>query len=264
MDGTNRIRIFVVERFPIICFGLSRLIQESPDYELIGHAPSYGLALARIGELEPDTVIFDLELGGGSGFDFLDRLVQDHPAVRPIVLTSCEDPFIVGEAIARGASGYITKSEHSGHILKAVERASVGGVYLTEERLGRLLEELFGNIHGRQRSPVIGRLTRREQQVLRMIGRGMGIAEIAQGMGIRSSTVECHRARIRHKTGIKSASELRRFAVQWVRVHEQPTTGDPFRTGSADWREGHHADDYPFDDREEGAETAAQWSGRRS
>ena len=264
MDGTDRTRIFVVERFPIICYGLSRLIQQTPAFELCGHAPSYGLALARIGELEPDTVIFDLELGGGSGFDFLDRLVQDHPAVRPIVLTDCEDPFIVGEALARGALGYITKSEHSGHILKAVERVSVGGVYLTEARLSRLVEELFGNIRGRQRSPVIGRLTRREQQVLRMIGRGMGIAEIAEGMGIRSSTVECHRARIRHKTGIKSASELRRFAVQWVRVHERPTTGDRFRIGSDDRREGHHADDYPFDSREEEAEATAAWSGRRS
>ncbi len=265
MNNAARTRIFIVERFPIICFGISRLIQDSAAYELCGLAPSYGLALTRIDRLRPDVVIFDLELDGCSGFDFLDRLVHDHPTIRPIVLTSCEDPLIAGEAIARGAAGYITKSEHSRHILKAVERVRVGGVYLTEKRLSELMEDLFGNISGRKGTPPIGRLTRREHQVLRFIGTGMGIAEIAERMDISVSTVECHRAHIRDKTGIRNATELRKFAVQWARVHGRSTTSDGPSDGAADKKEDSgHGDDDPVDGRRGRTETTAQWIRRGS
>ncbi|GAB4257611.1 MAG: response regulator transcription factor [Deferrisomatales bacterium] len=214
MSGTKR--IYLVEDHPIFRLGLRELIDEEADLQVCGETDDVGRALAEIGALRPDVVIVDIGLKGRSGLDLI-KEVRDRygDGVPTLVLSMYDEALYAERSLHAGARGYIMKQEAAESIVQALRCVLRGKVYLSENVVGQLVGKMVGRPQGADQSPV-ERLTDRELEVFRLIGRGRTTREIAATLHLSTKTIGTYRERIKEKLGLKNAAELVRHAVHWI------------------------------------------------
>jgi DNA-binding NarL/FixJ family response regulator len=214
-ESARRVRVLVVDDHPLMREGLTQLLSGEPDFEICGEADSAATALAAVQRLQPEVVVLDLTLGSDDGLAVLRTLHEQYPAVRVLVLSMHDEMLYAERLLAMGAHGYVMKQESPEVFLAALRKVSAGEHFVTPAVGSRL----FGKLARlREQAPAKGgdRLTGRERDVLREVGRGLGTQEIAAALGMSAKTVDSHRRNIREKLGLASAGDLVRYAVRWA------------------------------------------------
>lgn len=209
----GRRKIFVVEDHPIFRFGLRELLEEESDFSVCGEADDIGGALEAIARTAPDLVIVDLSLKGRNGIDLLRELRARYRDLPLLVLSMYDEALYAERALAAGARGYIMKQETSGSIVQAVRRVLEGKVYLSERVMGDLVGKLVQGGGQGDRSP-LERLTDRELEVFRLIGKGCTTGEIAEQLHLSAKTIGTYRERIKEKLRLKNSAELTLHAMR--------------------------------------------------
>ncbi len=199
-------RILLIEDHPIVRAGCLRLLQGSvgTDVRETGTAAD-GLRVAH--EFSPDIIILDLKLPDGSGLGLLGPLMSCASGPKIIVFSMYEDPAFAARALEAGARGYVTKNDDPEMILKAVERVVAGGIFITPlmtEKLALMRTSLGDPLH---------RLSSRELEVLKLLGQGRTLAEIADQLQVSYRTSASIAAQIKSKLNIASNAALIRRAV---------------------------------------------------
>src|SRR5665213_2275596 len=212
--ATGKKRIFIVDDHPMMRQGLAQLIGAEPDLAVCGEAETAEQALGAIGDLKPDLVLADISLPGKNGLE----LIKDFHAMQPglpVLVSSMHDESLYAERVLRaGGRGYIMKQEGGKKLMQAIRQVLEGKIYVSEKMSAEILEMFSGRRAGTESSPV-EKLTDREFEVFQLIGQGKGTRESAEKLHLSIKTVEVHRANIKAKLKLKSASELVRFAVRW-------------------------------------------------
>ena len=208
-------RVFLVDDHPIVRHGLTQLINHEPDLMVCGESEGESKALAVIGAAKPDVVVVDLTLKRNSGFSLIKNLNALDPKRAILVLTIHEESLYAERCLRAGAKGYLMKDEAMENVLLALRRVLAGEVYLSERMQGKLLRGSGKRSEVMIASP-LEKLSDRELEIFRLLGQGMGTRQIANLLHLSISTVESHRARIKEKLGVKSATQLLQHAVKWV------------------------------------------------
>jgi DNA-binding NarL/FixJ family response regulator len=210
-----KFRVFLVDDHPIVRHGLTQLINPEPDLMVCGESEDGSKALTAIREAKPDVAVVDLTLKRSSGFSLIKDLNSLKPKVPVLVLTIHEESLYAERCLRAGAKGYLMKEEAMEKVLIAIRRALAGQVYLSEAMQSKMFRT-----SGKQSANVVTspleRLSDRELEIFRMLGQGVGTRQIAKLLNLSISTVESHRARIKVKLDVKSATELLQHAVKWV------------------------------------------------
>lgn len=213
-------RILIVDDHPMLRTGLAQLINHEPDLKVIAEADNAGQAINAVAKNKFDLVLLDISLPDKSGLE----LIKDIRALRPelpVLVVSMHDEMIYAERVLRaGARGYIMKQEGGKKFLRAIRQVLAGQVFVSEMMSARILEVFSGRQPGNSSSPVRN-LSDREFEVFRLIGQGLGSRVSADQLHLSIKTVEVHRANIKEKLGLKTATELVRYAVRWVDSEEQ-------------------------------------------
>jgi DNA-binding NarL/FixJ family response regulator len=218
---TKRARIVLVEDHPIVREGIAQLINRQSDLMVAGEAGDAHTALRVIKKTRPDVAIVDLSLGAESGLELIKTLMAEHPDLAVLVLSMHDEEVFAERALRAGALGYVTKQEATDVLLAAVRQVLRGDVWVSSRASKMLVERLVV----RRKTPSEGtaRLSDRELDVLALLGAGVGTREIALRLRISVKTVESHRAHIKEKLGIQSATQLVAFAARWAgapsRIH---------------------------------------------
>lgn len=213
--ATARKRVLIVDDHPVVRQGLRSVIDMTPDLMVCGEAQTVHDALRCIEQTRPDVVAADISLGGESGIDLVKDIRIRHPDVRVLML-SIHDEGIYAERVLRaGANGYITKAEGPEHVLKALRTVLAGQVFLSERMSSQMLSKITGH-KGQAGGLSIEQLSDRELQVYELIGKGMSTRQIAEVLHLSTKTVESHRANIKEKLQINTATELLQHAIHWV------------------------------------------------
>ncbi|MFN8665013.1 MAG: GAF domain-containing protein [Thermomicrobiales bacterium] len=199
---TVQVRVIVVDDHPPIRAGLAALLDAASDIAVVAQAASGEDALRMIESLHPDVALIDLRLPGISGVDTIARISQLHVSTRSIVVTSFQQDEMVLQALRAGAQGYLLKDATGSELATAVRTVAAGGTFLTPAVAGKLTGSLI-----RQE-----RLTRRELQVLNLIGQGLADKEIAADIGATAKTVQFHVANILGKLGAQNRTDAVRIA----------------------------------------------------
>ncbi len=208
-------KILIVEDHPIFRLGLSELINQEEDLVVCGHSDNVAHAMNEIKKLKPDLIIADITLESSDGIDLV-KEVSKHYRHIPVLMLSMHDEFLYAErALHAGARGYIMKEEAMDSVVTAVRQVLSGKVYLNERVKEHILSHFAGRSHEKERSP-IDRLTDRELEVFRLIGRGMSTREIAEKLNLSVKTIGTYRERTKEKLNLKHANELVRCAVHWA------------------------------------------------
>jgi DNA-binding NarL/FixJ family response regulator len=208
-------QIFIVEDHPIFRLGMTELINDEPDLAVCGDADTAKGALAAIASLSPDLVIADISLKEGDGIALVKELQQRHPGLPVLVLSMHDEGLFAERALSAGARGYIMKQEAMASVVGAVRLVLAGKIYASDAVKERIMNRLYPPAAGGD-TPALGRLTDRELEVFRLIGRGLSTKEIAHQLHLSVKTIGTYRERIKEKLQIRHANELVRCAVHWT------------------------------------------------
>lgn len=208
-------RILIVDDHPMMRQGLGQLIGMEPDLEICGEAENAEKALDCLTALKPDLVLADISLPGKNGLE----LIKDFQAIQPglpILVISMHHETLYAERVLRaGGRGYIMKQEGGKKLMEAIRQVLNGQIYVSEKMSAEILEIFSGRRANNESSPV-EKLSDREFEVFQLIGQGQGMRDIAEKLHLSVKTVEVHRANVKEKLNLKSASELVRYATRWA------------------------------------------------
>lgn len=194
--GTTTIRIMIVDDHSMVRMGLAGLLSIEPDMKVVAEAEDLEQAVAAFAEHQPDVVLMDVRMPGGSGLEALERIKAGAPAARVVILSTydLEEPMI--EAHNSGACGYLLKSVKSDELISAIRIVHAGGHCFPAA--------LRDHIAARaSRKP----LTPREIETLDFLRRGFSNKDIAQVMGISENTAKFHVKAILAKMEVADRAE---------------------------------------------------------
>lgn len=208
------IRVLVADDHVVVRKGLSYLINDQPDMEVVGTVADGIEAYIEVETKEPDVVVMDLSMPPGeNGLVTTKRIKEKFPTVKVVILSMHDDEDYVLQAIKAGADGYVLKSSDDQEIIKGIR--GVQQQYYLDQQIpmqDHLLSQLSGNRPVTETS--YQQLSNREQEVLPLVALGYANREIAERLFISVKTVEVHKANIMKKLALANRVELIRYAVK--------------------------------------------------
>lgn len=201
------IRVLVVDDHQLVRAGLITLLRAADDIEVVGEAADGQQALEAASAGNPDVTLMDLSMPVLDGVAATRLLLQAHPGMRIVALTSFSDRQRVTDVLAAGAVGYLLKDSRPDELLAAVRAAASGHAPLDPRVAGALLPS--------REPPPAEQLSDREKQVLGLVAAGLANKQIARRLGIAESTVKVHTSNIFRRIGVTD----RTSAALWAREH---------------------------------------------
>jgi DNA-binding NarL/FixJ family response regulator len=203
------IRVFIVDDHEIIRQGLKMILKEAPDLTVVGEAADGNEALKKLRTAECDVLVLDMNMPGKSGIELLTEIKALRPKLHILVLTiHPEDKFAV-KTLKAGASGYLCKDTALEELEVAIRNIYNKGRYISNT----LAEQLAFEVVPDNRA-LHEQLSRRENEILIKIARGMKVKDIAAELNLSISTVFTYRLRIFEKLNVKSNVELTHYAIE--------------------------------------------------
>jgi DNA-binding NarL/FixJ family response regulator len=210
-------RILLIDDHVIVRAGLSLVIKERPGLVVVGEASNREEALALAQREQPNIILLDLDLGESSGLDLLPLLFGVVPEARVLILTGLRDLESHRQAVRAGAMGIVLKDKAVEVIIKAVERVSEGEVWLDPRLTASLLSDFTRPNRPAKPDPEaekIRALSKREREVVELIGKGLKNKEMAERLFISEITVRHHLTSIFEKLGVSDRIELMLYAYR--------------------------------------------------
>jgi two-component system, NarL family, invasion response regulator UvrY len=203
------IRVAIADDHPLVRTGLRQVIADDPALHVVGESADGDETISLVRSTNPDVLLLDITMPG-SPFPRLLRLLRGvFPQVRILVVTMhAEEQFAV-RAIKEGAAGYLTKQQPPQDVIAAIKQVAGGGRYLTSS----VAERAAAALDARTAALPHEIVSRREYDVLCMIGSGKSVKQIAAELGLSPKTVSTHRARLLHKMRLKTNADLIRYTV---------------------------------------------------
>jgi len=201
------IRILIVDDHPLMREALANGIHNEPGMTVIHQAQRGKEALALIDELHPDVVLLDLYMPGMDGIEVLQEISRQKLETRVIVLTSSHEDTNVLQAVRAGAHGYLLKEFTRDRILQAIRTVAAGQKYLPPE----IAEKMANAVRTEAEAPI--QLTKREEEVLDLLGEGLSDPKISVRLSISQSTVRVHIRNIILKLYLENRGEVVEYAV---------------------------------------------------
>lgn len=200
------VRVSIIEDDRITRESLATLVQRDPGLELVACYANAEAAIAEVPVRRPDIVVVDMNLAlPGSqrldGAECVAELKARCPDVQAIMLTVYDDHERIFKSLRAGAAGYILKRARPAEIIDAIKQLVAGGAPLSVEVARRVVDSFHGPAT-RSQPPVVSVLTRREQEILKLLARGDSAKEIAKASGVTVGTVRVHLHAIYHKLGV--------------------------------------------------------------
>lgn len=203
------IRIAIADDHPIVREGLRRIVSEDPGISVAGEASAAAELFRLLAATAVDIVLLDVNMPGSGFTDTLRQLRTRHASIKVLVLSAHPEDQWAMRALQAGAAGYLTKDHSPEQLVQAIRRVARGRKYVSEAMAERLAA--MAN-HDSTRAPH-ERLTEREFEVLRALGSGMMVKDVAAQLRLSAKTVSTYRARLLEKMGLKSNADLVRYLV---------------------------------------------------
>ena len=207
------LRILLADDHKMLREGLRVLLDSQPGMRVVGEAAGGKEVVDKAGELKPDVVVMDLSMPGLNGLQATELLRERHPDVKVVVLTAHEDESYLTQLCKAGAVGYVLKRSAGDQLVQAIRMAVKGQVYLEPALAGKALARLVTGPAASQENTG-AQLSEREKEVLSLIAWGYSNKEAADRLKVSVKTVETYRVRIAEKLGLRSRTQLVKYALR--------------------------------------------------
>lgn len=207
------IRVLLAEDHTIVREGLKALLSATEDLEVVGEVEDGRAAVDAIPRLLPDVVVMDLNMPKLNGVDATREIREKVGAPKVVILSMYDGEEYVRPAIRAGASGYLLKGSGLSDLVKAIRAVARGEAFFSPAIAMILLRDSRGEGPAESKDPADG-LTKREREVLTLVGDGKSSPEIAKILGLSVKTIEGHRGRIMAKLECHNVAGLVRHAIR--------------------------------------------------
>jgi DNA-binding NarL/FixJ family response regulator len=202
-------RILLVDDHPVVRHGIRTILTERLKGAVVGEAGDADSALSQIRSADWDVVVADISLPGTNGLDLIKELRRLQPALPTVVVSMHPASQFARRALAAGAAGYLTKDSPPEEFIAAIEEARRGRRYI-----GRDAGDVLVRWSSRAPGTPHDSLSDREYQVLRMLGSGRTVSDIAKDLTLSVKTISTYRMRVLDKLGMRTNAELMRYAIE--------------------------------------------------
>lgn len=207
------IRVLVADDHAVVREGIRHVLSPAQGFAVVAEAASGAEAVRLAGEWQPDVVLLDISMPGGTGLEIAGELRRAVGTARILVLSVHDRPEYVLQSVRAGADGYLLKDSSPAELRDAVRAVHAGGSFFGASVAAHLGDALRREADAASRASRLELLTGRERDVLVGIANGETNKEIAARYGISPRTVESHRESLMRKLDIRSVAGLTRFAV---------------------------------------------------
>ena len=212
-SADKRITLILADDHAIVRHGLSKLIQQEKDMEVIAQAQDGHSTVELTRELSPDMVIMDIGMPDLNGIEATRQIIRDFPQVKVIGLSMHSGQKFVSEMLRAGASGYLLKDCALEELTTAIKTVADGKIYLSPGITDIVVENYVRHSEDTEAS-AFSLLSQREREVLQLMAEGKTTKQIARQLYISPKTVEGHRLRLMSKLKMDSVAQLTKYAIQ--------------------------------------------------
>jgi DNA-binding NarL/FixJ family response regulator len=198
-----RVRVLLVDDHAVVREGYRRLLERTPEIEVVAEAATGEDAYRVFCELGPDVVVMDINLPGMSGIEAARRMLAREPDARILVFSMHEDALFGSRALQAGARGYVTKASAPEVLVEAVKAVSAGRLYISHD----MAQELALQTVPGQDVP-LNTLSPREFEVFRLLAEGKSIADIARILSLSQKTVANYQSLIKQKLEADTSAQM--------------------------------------------------------
>lgn len=207
-------RIMLADDHPLLRQGLKKILQESPEMEVVAEAGD-GMELLRLlPKACPDLIIIDVSMPKLRGIEAIPKIKAMLPHVKILVLTMHGDKEYLTQAISAGADGYLLKEDADSELFNAVTTVLNNKMYISPLLADLTTQDWAERCRMKGKAPPVQTLTPREREIIKLIAEGKTSKEIADMLYISFRTAERHRANIMGKFGLKKTADLVKFAIE--------------------------------------------------
>lgn len=204
------IKVLVVDDHDLVRMGISRMLADDPEIEVIGEADSGEAAIRMVKALSPDVVLLDVNMPNIGGVEATKRLRQFNEKVKILAVSSVSSQPYPSMLLKAGVNGYITKGTPLAEMIKAIKKVYQGSKYFSSDVAEQLADMLLTD---NEESP-FDRLSEREKQVAMMVVNCQSPQQIADQLFVSVKTVNTYRYRIFEKVGVDSDVKLTHLAMR--------------------------------------------------
>lgn len=214
------IRVLVVDDLELVRSGISRLLADAEQIDVVGQAASgeEGIVMSR--ELEPDVILMDINMPGIGGMEATQKILQRQPEIQIVALTVYDGDPYTSRLMKIGASGYLTKGAHLDEMLRAIIKVKSGQKYISPEIAQKMALRPF---QGESGSP-FDALSERELQIAIMIVKCQKVAQISEALFLSPKTVNSYRYRIFEKLSVDNDVALTHLALRFGLIDPNETS----------------------------------------
>lgn len=208
------IRIIMADNHELVRQGLSLLIDQQGDMEVVAQAVDGRQAVKLADKHKPDIVVLEISMPSLNGVDAARQIVRDNQHTRVIVLSANTDRRSVTEILALGASGYVLKTGASSELTRAIRTVYNGGRYLSTRIASMVIDDM---VHPQEMNPEdvkLSKLTSKERELLQLLAEGKLTKSAAKILHVSIKTIDARRREIMHKLSLSSLAALTKFAIR--------------------------------------------------
>ncbi len=214
------IKLLIADDHHLFRDGLSRIINEIPEFDLRAVAQNGKEALDFALQHQPDVVLMDLHMPEMNGIEATEQILAQNPDIRILMLTISEEDDDLFSALRAGAGGYLLKNTSSQNLISAIKDIVAGKAPMSSAMTAKLLNQFIaGNPISNNKptflsSPEAQSLTKRELDVLHLVARGLSNKEIGASLSISQHTAKSHLHSILNKLNLRSRVEVAAWAIR--------------------------------------------------
>lgn len=199
----------------IVREGIKEVIErKAKDIKVIGEA-SNGNEILNLAKTKPaDVYIIDITMPILNGIETTDRLVRMNPKSKIIILSMHNNRSLIERAFKYGAKGYILKESDVEEVIHAIREVYMNRFFLSSKISKFVVHSFLGKKHSSKAVKILGQLTRREREILQLIGEGFDDQEIAMKLNVSLHTAHAHRKSIMRKLDLHKQADLIRYALK--------------------------------------------------
>lgn len=198
------IKVLIADNHPIIRIGIKKVLESSPDIEIIADVSTTAELFESLDHMEPDVLILEMDIPEINGIAALRRIKQEYPKIKTLMFSGQSEDVYALSTIRAGAYGYLSKTAHLDYLVAAVKKVSGGSMFITNELAQRLAFD-----EGTQKPRRFFRkLSSREVEVLKLLASGKRNKEVAEGLNLNEKTVSTYKARLMKKLNVDNLVDL--------------------------------------------------------
>jgi DNA-binding NarL/FixJ family response regulator len=210
----KQIRVLIADDHVIVRSGLRSQLEINPEFDVAGEAADGQQTVSMAKILLPDIILMDIAMPNLNGIQATSQLIKSFPKTGIIMLSMHSDEAYLIQALAAGARGYLLKDTAATDLCRAIRSVAQGKLFFSPVIANMLVEDYTRQIQQRGLQDAYDLLTKREREVLQLVGEGKSDTDISGMLNLSTNSAEIHRTRIMQKLNLHCAAEIVLYAVR--------------------------------------------------